>query len=118
MGFEIGPCYIGTAQVTQQVCLQHLFMRFKRRLLEAAHCANACIVDPDVDASVAEGSGVLCQGAHLLATRDVGAHGQCRSATCRAFLDNIIQGGFVARSQYQACSLVSKRVSRCTAYPT
>ncbi|MNN81122.1 hypothetical protein D3C81_1979110 [compost metagenome] len=51
-------------------------MRFQRRFLKTAYRPDTGIVDPDVDASVAEGSGLVCQSAHLLAVRDIGAHGQ------------------------------------------
>jgi len=89
---EVRQYHMGTAQIAEKIGLHHLFMGIQWRLVERADCADAGIVDPHIDAPLAELRRSAGQCFDLIAVGDVGGHHQYFAAERAAFI-----GGFRKR---------------------
>nr|WP_232013132.1 hypothetical protein [Pseudomonas fluorescens] len=66
-------------------------MSFKGRVLKASDGAETCVVDPDIDATVPELCGALCEIFHLLADSYIGGHCDSGRAAICALTLNLVQ---------------------------
>ncbi len=109
---EVGQYRMRAAQVAEQIGLHHLLVGLQRRFVEGADGTDTGVVDPDVDAPMAELRRGRGQPLDLVGDANVGRHHQGVGTFATAFSGDFLQGLAVARRQDNARALPGESLGR------